>query len=173
MLKKRKMLRAFFLLAAGVLMVGVGYAQTTAPLKSYWHDGRIDYFGAATEQGQKAALTAFGYSFVRLEGYVYPSQQPGTIALELYWSEERQDNATIATAESKAEALAARFECKATEGYIYPNEKPGTVPLKLYFNKDLNDYYSTTPQAGEKAAIEAGYKFVRIEGYILPSTNKE
>ena len=69
------------LIAIAMFVAGSAHSQTTAPLKSYWHDGRIDYFGTATEQGQKAALTAFGYSFVRLEGYVFPTQQPGTVAL--------------------------------------------------------------------------------------------
>jgi len=95
------------------------------------------------------------------------------VALDLYWSEERQDNATIASAESKAEALAAGYRKTASEGYIYPTKQSGTAPLKLYFKADINDYYATTPQTGEKAAMEAGYKFVRIEGYIIPATGKD
>lgn len=162
----------FVLTAAVVLYSMAAAAQTMSPLKSYWCEERIDYFGTATEGGQTAALTAFGCEFSRLEGYVFAGEQPGTVALDLYWSDERQDNATIASEESKAEALASGYRKTASEGYVYSTEQPGTVPLKLYFNPEINDYYTTTPQTGEKEAIGKGYKFVRIEGYIMPATSK-
>jgi len=157
----------------GVLLSSQAQAQDLATLKSYWHDDRIDFFETATEMGQNAALNVFGYSFVRSECQLYASQQPGTLSLDLYWSEELQDNATIATQESVETVLAAGYEKKATEGYVYPTEQPGTVPLKLYYNAELKDYYTTTPDSGEAAARESGYEFVRIEGYVFPLTADE
>jgi hypothetical protein len=163
----------FIIMVAILLFSANAYTQTMSPLKSYWCEDRIDYFGTATGAGQKAAVEAFGCKFTRLEGYVLTGEQPGALALDLYWNEEKQDNGTIAAAESKAEALAAGYRKTASEGYMYPTEQAGTVPLKLYFKADINDYYTTTAKAGEKAAIEAGYKLVRIEGYIMPATGND
>jgi len=163
----------FVLTAVAVLCSTVTAAQNTSPLKSYWCEERIDYFGTATEAGQKAAVEAFGCKLSRLEGYVFINEQPGAVALELYWSDERQDNATIASEETKAELLASGYRKTASEGYIYSTEQPGTVPLKLFFNKNMNEYYSTTPQTGEKAAMDEGFEFIRIEGYIMPAEGKE
>ena len=137
-------------------------------LKSYWHDTRVDFFGTATAAGQNAAINAFGYSFVMDEAKVFASQQPGTIPLQLYWSEARQDNATVASAESIAEVTAAGYENKATEGYIYASEQPGTVALKLYYKPEITEYYSTTSATGEQDALAKGFKFVRVEGYVMP-----
>lgn len=153
----------------GVLFAGTAQADELATLKSYWHDTRIDFFETATEMGQNAALNVFGYSYVRDECQLYPSQQPETVSLDLYWSEELQDNATVATDASRQEVTAAGYEKKATEGYVYTEQKPGTVPLKLYYNTELQDYYTTTPDSGESAAKETGYEFVRVEGYVLPA----
>lgn len=150
------------------LLSSQAQAEELATLKSYWHDDRIDFFETATEMGQNAALNVFGYSFVRSECQLYPRRQPDTVSLDLYWSEELQDNATIATAASVETVLAAGYEKKATEGYVFPTEQPGTVPLKLFYSSELQDYYTTTADSGEAAARESGYEFVRVEGYVFP-----
>lgn len=157
----------------GVLLSSQAQAQELATLKSYWHDDRIDFFETATAMGQDAALNVFGYSFVRSECRLYASEQPDTTSLDLYWSEELQDNATIATQASVDEVLAAGYEKKATEGYVFTTEQPDTVPLKLFYNAELQDYYTTTPDSGEAAARESGYAFVRIEGYVFPAADDQ
>lgn len=157
-------------LALGITVAGIGQAQDTMPLNSYWCAGdRTDYFTTGTAGGQSAAGD-WSCEFKRTEGYVYPTEQPDTVPLELFWSEDRTDNATVASEATKAELLAAGYSKTASEGFIYATEQPGTVPLKLFFNKDMNEYYSTTPQTGEQAALEEGFEFVRVEGYILPAT---
>lgn len=158
------------MLVFGTVMAGIGQAKDLSPLKSFWCEERTDFFSTATEAGQGAAVEAFGCTFTRLEGYVFPTEQPGTVALDLYWSDDRQDNATIASEATKAELLDSGYRKTASEGFVYSSEQAGTVPLKLYFNKDMNEYYSTTPQTGEKAAVDEGFEFVRIEGYIFPAT---
>lgn len=172
-LKERRikiMRKYFYIIMAATLLFPIGAsAQTKSPLKSYWCAGeRTDYFTTGTAGGQSAAGD-WDCTFKRTEGYVFTTEQPGTVPLELYWSDDRTDNATIASEETKAELLASGYRKTASEGYIYSTEQPGTVPLKLFFNKDMNEYYSTTPQTGEKAAVDEGFVFVRIEGYIMPA----
>jgi hypothetical protein len=43
----------------------------TVPLRLSWSDARGDNFSTATPQGANDAIAA-GYSFIRVEGYVYP-----------------------------------------------------------------------------------------------------
>lgn len=168
------MRRYLFVLTAVAVLCSTGAAaQNTSPLKSYWCAGeRTDYFTTGTAGGQSAAAD-WDCTFKRTEGYVFITEQPGTVPLELYWSDDRTDNATIASEETKAELLASGYRKTASEGYIYSTEQPGTVPLKLFFNKDMNEYYSTTPQTGEKAALDEGFEFIRIEGYIMPATGED
>ena len=173
-MQKKIQKRAFrFLLATVLLTPGATVAEELSVLKSYWHDHRIDYFGTAMEMGQHAALNVFGYEFVRNEALLYPSPTDETVSLELFWSEDLQDNATVAAEASKQDVLAAGYELKATEGYIYASKQTGTVPLNLYYSERLKDYYTTTPGDGENAATSEGYLFVRVEGYVFPPIAEE
>jgi len=63
----------FFIVAAMFLFSTGAYAQAMSPLKSYWCNDRIDYFGTTTDAGQKAALEAFGCKFSRLEVMSFPA----------------------------------------------------------------------------------------------------
>ena len=135
------------------------------PLKLYWNGARGDNFTASTPRGEHEAL-ASGYSSVRVEGYVYPIQQPGTVPLKLFWNSTRGDNFTAATVESERTALAAGYSFVRVEGYILPSKQPGTVPLKLYWQPGRKDYFTTATAQGQQEALDAGYSFVRVEGYV-------
>ena len=135
------------------------------PLKLYWNGGRLDNFTASTPRGEHEAL-ASGYASVRVEGYVYPIQQLGTVPLKLFWNSTRGDNFTAATVESEQTALAAGYSFVRVEGYILPSKQPGTVPLKLYWQPGREDYFTTATAQGEQEALDAGYSFVRVEGYV-------
>ena len=56
-----------------------------------------------TAQSEKDALSA-GYRFIRVEGYAYPSWQPGLVPLNLYYNPDRQDNFVAASAQSGLDA---------------------------------------------------------------------
>ncbi len=84
------------------------------------HQCRLsDDLTAATPAGEREALAA-GYEFVRVEGYIYPNRQPGTVPLKLFWHIGRNDNLTTATAEGEREALAAGYQFIRIEGYVFP-----------------------------------------------------
>ena len=112
----------------------------TVPLKLFWtahwerarvgepepavdegHPGyrlRADNFTTATPDGEAAARAA-AYTFARIEGYVFPTEQPDTVPLKLFWSEARGDNFTTATADGEASALAAGYVFVRVEGYVF------------------------------------------------------
>jgi hypothetical protein len=92
-----------------------------------------------------------------------------TVALKTFWSNERQDNFTTATALGEASALDAGYSFARNEGYVFPTEQPGTVPLKLYWSDMRGDNYTAATVDDEAALRAAGYSFARIEGYIFPT----
>jgi hypothetical protein len=59
-------------LLAGALISGPATAADLAPLKLYWSAARGDNFTTATKIGELSARDA-GYSFSRVEGYVFPA----------------------------------------------------------------------------------------------------
>lgn len=150
------------------LVVAKVSSDKLATLKSYWHDGRIDFFETATEMGQHAAVNVFGYAEGSPEGLLFKEQQTNTIPLNLYWSEELQDNASLALPNTVENVTAQGYEMKATEGFIYSFPVLGTVPLALYFNPELNDYHVLASEKTKQYAIENGYQFVQVEGYVYP-----
>ena len=53
----------------------------TVPLKLYFNGATFHSKMAATAEGERAA-TDKGYKFIRVEGYLYPTQQPGTVPIK-------------------------------------------------------------------------------------------
>jgi hypothetical protein len=97
------------------------------------------------------------------------SGPPGTVPLLLYWSEQRGDNFTTATAAGQNDAQAAGYAFVRVDGYVYASQVPGTVPLLLYWSAQRGDNFTTATAAGQADAQAAGYAFVRVEGYVYPN----
>ena len=77
---------------------------------------------AATAEGERAA-TDKGYKFIRIEGYLYPTQQPGTVPLKLYFSDATLDNFTTATEEGERVARDNGYRFVRVEGYLFPTPR--------------------------------------------------
>ncbi len=89
-----------------------------------------------------------------------------TLPLQLFWSEQRQDNFTSATTDGEREAKAAGYVFVEVEGRIQSVQVPGTIPLSLYWSKQRGDNLTTTRAPEHIGAAAEGYRFVRIEGYV-------
>jgi hypothetical protein len=136
-----------------------------APLKLYW-DGR-DNYTTATGAGERNAKN-HGYSFVRVEGYVFASPQPGTVALQQYWSARRHDHWLLARNIPANVEKNGAYKFQRIEGYVYTNAQPGTVELKLFSRVRGDNFTFTTAQA-ETDARTAGYARRRLfRAYVLP-----
>ena len=82
-----------------------------------WYNSNIgDY--CLTTATDHAPLTNSGYQYVRTEGYAYPSQQPRSMPLKLFWSAARGDYLTTASVEAEAEALRSGYVLMRIEGYV-------------------------------------------------------
>jgi hypothetical protein len=136
------------------------------PLKLYWNADRSDYFTLATAQAEQDAREK-GYEFVRTEGYVFSSAQPGTVPLKLYVGPDTHDTYLTATADGDRAAKAAAYEFVRIEGYVYSTLRPGTVPLKLFWAAHRHDDLTTASKQGQQDAAAGDYQFVRVEGYLV------
>lgn len=91
------------------------------------------------------------------------------VPLELYWSEQRQDNFVTATPEGGNSAIGAGYSYARVEGCVFDTRQLGTVPLNLYWSPQREDNFTTATSVGAQSARQAGYTFARTEGYVYPN----
>ncbi|MGA9777239.1 MAG: HEAT repeat domain-containing protein [Limisphaerales bacterium] len=176
-MKTKRVVLRFLPVASLALLAGCATSQRQAgqpahelaALKLYWN-GRTDNFTAATQVSEDDAR-AKGYGFVRVEGYVFTDQSPGTVPLKQFWNAKRHDYFLTATARGEQNAEKAGYKFVRIEGYVYATRQPGTVPLKLFLSNKRRDHFTTSSLQGEQDARAAGYRFVRTEGYVIPERN--
>jgi len=148
------------------------YNPNLVPLQLLYSPTRQDYFSAAREVDIRNAMTApdARYQFIRVQGYVFAEPTPGTIPLELYWNDARQDNLSATTPESRREAEASGYAAVGRQGYIFTDPRPGTVPLELYYNNNSEDGFLVSNDQDRRVAESSGYTRVRLLGYIVETT---
>ncbi len=140
--------------------------QKTAALKLF-SDGR-DYYTTATTQGNNDAV-ANGYKLVRVEGYVFTSQQAGTAPLKQYWSEQRHDHWLLSRDIPKNVEKNGAYQFVRIEGYVYTNAQPGTVALQ-HFSLVRGDNFTFASQQSESAARAANYgQRHLVHAYLIPA----
>lgn len=88
-----------------------------------------------------------------------------TVRLQLYWSAERTDNASMA-GESEQWARDGRYIDAGTLGYILKNPEPGTIPLKLFWSEQRADNATMAGSVAEQNARDAGYREAATLGHI-------
>jgi hypothetical protein len=128
----------------------------TQALKLYWNAERGDNFCTATAQGEQDARSA-GYPFVRVEGFILPNPEPGTVPLKLYWSAARGDNCCAASAQTEHDALASGYMFVRVEGYVYPAVAPITANWKhfrdtIVINTDFANFVAAKANALPKGS---------------------
>lgn len=143
------------------------------PLLLYWNSEREDNFTTTKERaGTPGAgtISDVGYTYAQNEACILSSQQPGTSALKLYWSDKRHDNFSTATTVGQQSAVDAGYRYVGIDGYVFSTQRPNTVPLNLYWNPAREDHMTTASATGIQAAKDAGYRFARTEGYVYPAS---
>jgi hypothetical protein len=88
-----------------------------------------------------------------------------TVRLQLYWGQERTDNASMA---GITEQWARDFNYidAGTLGYLCKIQQPGTVPLKLYYSEARTDNATLLSQTQEWTKA-SGYRDAATLGYIF------
>jgi len=107
------------------------------------------------------------YGLAYAEGWIFTFPAPGTVPLDLYYHDSREDHFLIATAESRRAADEAGYRLVRREGYAYDSQQPGTVPLELFWSQDRADNFTTTSEVGKGHANAAEYASVKTEAYVF------
>jgi len=94
--------------------------------------------------------------------------QGDKVVLRLFWSPQREDNMTVATADSRNAATAAGYQSVRDEALVFRNYQPGLIPLRLFWHAGRGDHYTVAGLTGQQA-VTGFYTFVRLEGWIHPS----
>jgi len=174
--------RRFALVLAAALVAGQGgeaLAQTDlVRLYGWWSPGRSDNFATtdAAWQGSPGVVRSPDYSFVRVEGEIFPPdlpQPPGTVALHSWYSPSREDNfitSDAAWAGSPGETRSPDYQYVRLEGYALAAPAEFAVPLYGWYSASRGDNFATTDTAwagGPGRTNSPDYSFVRIEGYVF------
>jgi hypothetical protein len=96
--------------------VFVGQPMGTIPLSLWYNSSYGDYFTSTTTD--TAGMARLNYQFVRVEGYVYPSQQPNSVPLKNFWAPSRSDYFATATSAGETGALNSGYSFVRIEGYL-------------------------------------------------------
>lgn len=150
------------------LALGVS-AQEKKPITLYWSDARNDLFTSASEAGDRNAKAA-GYvvNDAKTQGFIYKTQQPGTVPLTTYYSEKLTDCLTVTTSlESELEAKDG-YQAYEMLGYIHSEKNlAAPVPLVLYQNSKTSDTLTTTtPLDLLKIENRSDYVLFKVLGYV-------
>lgn len=156
----------------GFIFTGPGTGRKA--LKLYWNSERQDNATLIEHTETENILTASGYVFVRVEGYVrLEAHDALTLPLSALcnnWPDT--DIATTASDEQKA--TMSKYTTWRRQGYIWALKKEGMVELELYqhpVNKD--NTLVTKGSAHETRITSEGYSRLRTEGYVYTAANSD
>jgi len=137
-------------------------------------------FKRITEVGKRVlvSLTAIGLIAISTVGLpaqasaqssscTYIPYKDDLVPLVSLWSQDRLDNLTAATLESKQGGWDAGYEGIRYEGWIYANPHPGTIPLFSFWSQGNLDNLTVATPESQKSALDAGYTMTRLEGWVL------
>jgi len=131
-----------------------------APLTLYWN-------GAAGDNLSTTQTPPAGYTKVRVQGYLYKTAVPGTVPLKLFYSTQRKDYFSTATAQGEKDAKAAGYSLVGVIGHVFSAPGKGRKPLALHWSSARSDNFTAGTPKGDSDAKAAGYSSVRTEGYII------
>jgi hypothetical protein len=139
---------------------GVVYpnAPGTKRLLRYWNNNSTDHFYTANpaELGQGAG----GYIFERSEGYIFTSQQAGTVPFYRYFSSSA-GNHFYTTNFAELGGGGGGYVYEGIAGYIYPSQVAGSRPLYRFYNGAVRDHFYTLVFGSY-----GGYAYEGIAGYV-------
>ena len=136
------------------------YQKPLAPLYQY-SNGRDHLYSTNPNLNN-------GYTREGITGYIYTSEQIGTVALNQFWNEKSGDHLY------SRETSYAGYIKEGPVGYVYPIAQPNTIHLsqvQAVSGKTITDHFYTTnpsPFISDKNFIVSNHGVSKI-GYIYPS----
>lgn len=146
-----------------------GTDAPTTPLYKYFNASAVDHFYSVWRNDP--GLAAAGWSYQGCVASVFTTEQPGTVALERWWSGYYTDH--LYTSEGGGWPAHYGYQSETTEGFVSPltSPAPGTLPLHRYFRpgatpNETDHFYAT--ERADAFLASLGYQYQRVEAYVLP-----
>ena len=141
-------------------------SNDTEPLLRYLKSGPVDNF--YTINYGELGCGNHGWNIMLPMGYIYRTQQPGTVRLIRYFNAVNTDH--FYTVIDYGPNI-GDWKKEGTAGYVYPPSggPPGTVPLYRFWNDapGVEDHFYTTVK-NPTSIINAGWKPEGIACYVHP-----
>ncbi|KAJ6125878.1 hypothetical protein N7471_010371 [Penicillium samsonianum] len=125
-----------------------------------------DHFYTLDFHGERAP--SGGYQREGTTGYVYSTQQPGTVPIFRWFNPQSGDHFYTADPNGELARPTYRFEGIGWYMFSSPPEFGDTVPLYRWFNPSSGDHFYTTHPTGELAP-QSGYRAEGVTGYLHPN----
>ncbi|PWI64379.1 hypothetical protein PCL_10517 [Purpureocillium lilacinum] len=122
-----------------------------------------DHFYCLDFRGE---LAPGNYEREGITGYVYNSQQPGTIPIFRWYNKRNGDH--FYTADPNGELAPQSYNYEGVGWYMFKDRAVNSVPLYRWYNPTNGDHFYTTDAAGELAP-QGGYHSEGITGYLHPT----
>ena len=122
-----------------------------------------DHFYCLDFRGERAPGH---YEREGITGYVYSSQQPGTIPIFRWYNPGNGDH--FYTADPAGELAPQSYNYEGVGWYMFKDRVVNSVPLNRWYNPTNGDHFYTTDATGELAP-QGGYRPEGITGYLHPA----
>lgn len=129
-----------------------------------------DHFYTVDGTEMQKATTTLGYAFEAVTGYVFTTQETGSIPLYRLYSGKASDHFYTADAQERDKAISKfGYTYEGISGYVFASGVCGTQPLYRMYSPGQSDHFYTMSATESSNAARGGvYGFEGIAGYIYP-----
>ncbi|KAF7350006.1 hypothetical protein MVEN_01302200 [Mycena venus] len=148
-----------------------GDPSDVVPYYQHYSSAVTDYYYTADAALVNTVITSYHYTFQRVAGLVFITQQPSTVPFYRLYLSSGVDFYTTNTTERDIAIKQGYAEGDPTDPltYIYPTEICGAVPFyRIYKSSQQATYYTTSESEKLDFIANQGYVDQGIAGYILP-----
>ncbi|KIJ94250.1 hypothetical protein K443DRAFT_12250 [Laccaria amethystina LaAM-08-1] len=146
-----------------------GDPRLGVPLLRAYNPIELDHFYTTNIGEFQNAITKLGYIDEGTTGYIFPSQEPHTIAFYRMFNSAIKDYFHTTSVTERDNALHSfGYTYQGIAGYLYPDTAYGTLPLYRLNNPSATDHFYTMSADERDTVSVSGYFSEGIVGYLFP-----
>jgi hypothetical protein len=129
----------------------------------------VDHFYTTNANEVQQLVNFYGFEAEgTTTGYIFPTEQPGTVPLFRLYSLGAADH--MYTTSTKTRDYAVKrlgYFVEGTLGFVYSEDGPDRIPFFSLHNPIANDHYYTSSEAQRDDAAKNGWEIQGGVGYIF------
>lgn len=145
------------------------------PLYQLWNNVISNHFYTTSETERTTALNNEGYVDQGITGYLYETQQEGSVPLYRMWSQSLTDHFYTTSILERNAYAALGYVNQGVEGYIMTFQEIGSTPWYRLWSPLYPDHFYTSQLWQKTSAMASfrGYIDEGVEGYIFTQDEDE